>query len=78
MVLRGIEQRTVEKYPPCGSMRREMQPSSASNARRERHQSPLPWDPDLEEASEAPPYILLIDNWFPIHRRRRLRLSLTP
>ena len=35
-------------------------------------------DPDLEEASEAPPYILLIDNWFPIHRRRRRRLSLTP
>ena len=54
-------------------MRREMQPSSASNARRERHQRLLPWDPDLEEAGEAPPYILLIDNWFPTSRKRRRR-----
>jgi len=28
----------------------------------------------MEEASEAPPYILLIDTWFPIRRRRRRRL----
>ena len=46
-----------------------------ANSRRERHQSPLPWDPDLEEASEAPPYILLIDNWFAIRRKRRRRRS---
>ncbi len=50
-----------------------MQPSSAFNASLERHQSSFPWDPEMEEASEAPPYILLIDTWFPIHRRRRRR-----
>ena len=31
----------------------------------------LAWDPEMEEAREAPPYILLIDNWFPIRPRRR-------
>ena len=49
-----------------------------SNSRRERQQTSLPWDPDLEEAREAPPYILLIDNGFPIRRRRRRSLSLMP
>ena len=34
----------------------------------------MPWDPDLEEASDTPPYILLIDNWFPICRKRRRKL----
>ena len=42
-----------------------------ANSRLERQQSQLAWDPDLEEARDAPPYILLIDNWFPIRPRRR-------
>ena len=46
-----------------------------SISRRERQQTSLPWDPNLEEASEAPPYILLVDNWFPIGPRRRHRLT---
>ena len=59
-------------------MRREMPPSSVSNSRRERHQSRLAWDPDLEEAADVPPYILLIENWFPIRPRRRQGLIRNP
>ena len=44
-----------------------------ANSRLERPQSRLAWDPDLEEASEAPPYILLIDNGFPTRPLRRRR-----
>lgn len=35
-----------------------------SNARREHHQSQLAWDPDLEEASEQPPHMILLDPSF--------------
>ena len=81
-------------------MRREMLPSSASNASRERHQSgaqqgdilsdpergrgrvegeskgPLPWDPDLEEAADQPPHLILLDPSFLVYRgRRRKRTS---
>ena len=51
-----------------------MQLSSASNARRERHQSRFAWDAAMAEATEAPPCILLIDNWFTIRRSRRRKL----
>ena len=39
-----------------------------ANARRERHQSRFAWDAAMAEATEAPPCILLIDNWFAIRR----------
>ena len=52
-----------------------MQPSSASISRRERQQTSLPWNPDMEEASETPSYILFIDNGFPLRPRRRRRLT---
>ena len=42
-----------------------------SNSGRERHQSPLPWDPDLEEASVQPPYLILLDPHFMVYRGRR-------
>ena len=41
-----------------------------ANARRERHQSPLPWDPDLEEASVQPPHMILLDPHFMVYHRR--------
>ena len=37
-------------------------------------QGPLTWNPDMEEASESPPYILMIDNYFAIYQRRRRAL----
>ena len=42
-----------------------------SSARRERHQSLLRWDPDLEEASVQPPYLILLDPHFVVYTRRR-------
>ena len=51
-------------------MGREMQPFSASSARRERHQRPLPWDPNLEEASVQPHYLILLDPHFVVYTRR--------
>ena len=37
-------------------------------------QGSLVWSPDMEEASERPPYILMIDNYFAIYQRRRRAL----
>lgn len=34
-------------------------------------QGALSWDSDLEEAGERPPWILMIDNYFTIYKRRR-------
>ena len=41
---------------------------------------PLTWDPDMEEAGEEPPYILLPDKYFTIyeHGRRHLRSGRLP
>ena len=47
-----------------------MPPSSASNARCERQQSQLAWDPDLEEASVQPPHMILLDPHFMVYHRR--------
>ena len=44
-----------------------------SNSRRERHQSQLVLDPDMEEASDPLSYILLIDNGFLVRLGRRPR-----
>lgn len=47
-----------------------------SNSRLERQQSPLPWDPDLEEAAEQPPHLILLDPRFLVYRKRlRKRIS---
>ncbi len=37
-------------------------------------QGPPSWDPDLDEAAESPPSILLIDNYFAVYRGRRRAL----
>jgi hypothetical protein len=34
----------------------------------------LAWDPELEEATERPPYMLMIDDYFTVYQRRRRRL----
>ena len=34
-------------------------------------QGALGWDPEMEEAGNRPPYILMIDNYFEIYQRRR-------
>ena len=47
-----------------------------ANSRRERHQRPLPWDPEMEEAAEQPPHLILLDPSFLVYRgRRRNRVS---
>jgi len=44
------------------------------NSRRERHQSPLVWSPDMEEAAEQPPHMILLDPYFAVYRERRRKL----
>ena len=48
-----------------------MPPSSASNARLERQQKPLPWDSDMEESTEQPPHMILLIPCFVVYRGRR-------
>jgi len=45
-----------------------------SNARLERQQRLLPWNPDMEEATEQPPHLILLDPHFLVYRRRRRKL----
>ena len=45
-----------------------------SISRRERQQTSLPWDPDLEEAAEQPPHLILFVPCLGVHRKRRRRL----
>ena len=45
-----------------------------SNSRRERHQSQLVWEPDMEEATEQPPHMILLDPYLVVYRRHRRRL----
>ena len=45
-----------------------------SISRRERQQTSLPWDPDLEEAAEQPPHLILLDPSFLVYRGRRRKL----
>lgn len=62
----------VHKYttPVTESRRKKL----GSNSRRERQQSSLPWDPDLEEATDQPPHMILLDPYLVVYRRRRHRL----
>jgi hypothetical protein len=45
-----------------------------SNARLERQQSSLAWDPEMEEATEQPPHLILLDPSFLVYRRRQRKL----
>lgn len=45
-----------------------------SNSRLERHQRPLPWDAEMEEAPEQPPHMVLFIPCLVAHRRHRRRL----
>ena len=77
IALVGSGSESGRKCLPCGSMCREMPSSSASNARLERQQTPLPWDPKMEEVLEQPPHLILLDPSFLVYRkRRRKRISL--
>ncbi len=49
-----------------------------SNARRERHQSSLPWDMDLEEVAKQPPHMIVFVPCSVVYRRRRRAKILTP
>ncbi|OFW17182.1 MAG: hypothetical protein A3H27_17875 [Acidobacteria bacterium RIFCSPLOWO2_02_FULL_59_13] len=37
------------------------------------HQGTLAWDPEMDEATERPPYMLMIDEYFMVYQRRRRR-----
>lgn len=37
-------------------------------------QDPLAWDPEMDEATQRPPYMLMIDEYFTVYQHRRRRL----
>ena len=47
-----------------------------ANSRRERQQRSLPWDPDLEEASVQPSYLILLDPHFVVYHQRTSSVSM--
>ena len=49
-----------------------------SNASLEHQQRPLPWDPDMEEATDQPPHLILLDPSFLVYRKRRRTGTLNP
>ena len=38
------------------------------------HRAPLAWDPEMDEAAERPPFMLMIDEYFTVYQGRRRRL----
>jgi hypothetical protein len=61
-----------------GWLRHGFTKKMGSNASLERQQRLLPWDPDMEEATEQPPHLILLDPFFLVYHKRRRKRTMSP